>query len=492
MDGAMAERSTVRVVASAAASAAARLGSASGRRLTHALGGAERTRVILILAAVLGLSSADAATVGAAATQLRADLDISNTDVGLLVTVTSLIAAIASVPFGVLADRVHRTRMLGTAIVFWGAAMIWSASVPTFGELLLARVFLGGVTAAAGPIVASLVGDWFAPSERGRIYSYIISGELVGAAIGFAVTGGVAALSWRAAFVILALPAFVLALLVLRLPEPIRGGTQPLLSTTAPTPVETEDENEPHESDAQRIARERGDQPDPDLILTEDPRRMNLVAAARYILSIKTNVALILASACGYFFLAGVQTFGVEFVTKQYGIAQVVGTFVLLFIGAAGVLGVLAGGAIGDALLHRGFLNARILVAAVAATIAVVAFIPPIFTRSALTALPYIALAGMALAAQNPPIDAARLDIVVALLWGRAEGIRTLLRTMAQAFAPVLFGAVSDYVFGGGRSGLQWTFAVMLLPLAASAYFLFTALRTYPRDVATAAAARIP
>jgi hypothetical protein len=29
----------------------------------------------------------------------------------------------------------------------------------------------------------------------------------------------------------------------------------------------------------------------------------------------------------------------------------------------------------------------------------------------------------------------------------------------------------------------------MLLPLAASAYFLFRGLRTYPRDVATAAAA---
>jgi hypothetical protein len=59
---------------------------------------------------------------------------------------------------------------------------------------------------------------------------------------------------------------------------------------------------------------------------------------------------------------------------------------------------------------------------------------------------------------------------------------------MAQAFAPLLFGAVSDYVFGGGRSGLQWTFLIMLLPLAASAYFLFKALDTYPRDVATASA----
>jgi hypothetical protein len=77
---------------------------------------------------------------------------------------------------------------------------------------------------------------------------------------------------------------------------------------------------------------------------------------------------------------------------------------------------------------------------------------------------------------------------MVPLLWGRAEGVRTFLRTLGQAVAPVTFGGVSDYVFGGGRSGLQWTFTLMLLPLGASAFFLFRSLRTYPRDIATAAA----
>src|SRR5690349_14098885 len=471
------------------ARAAGRLGRAGSRRLTSALGGRERTRVILLLAAVLALGSADTATVGASAIQLRHDLGINNTDVGLLVTVTSLIAAAASLPFGVLADRVTRTRVLGGAIVLWGAAMIWSATAPTFGQLLVARLFLGAVTAAAGPIVASLVGDWFAASERGRIYSYILSGELIGAAIGFAVTGGIATLSWRAAFVILALPAFVLAWLIFQLHAPARGGTSPLLSPGAPPPTPDPVEEEGDQTtDAQRIARERGVEPDPELVLTEDPRRMGLITATRYVLSIKTNIAIILASAGGYFFLSGIQTFGVEFTTRQYGIAQALSTLVLLVVGAAGVLGVLAGGVLGDFLLHRGYLNGRILVSAISATVAVVLFIPAVFTRSPLTALPYISLAALALSAQNPPIDAARLDIVHPLLWGRAEAIRTFLRTLAQAFAPLLFGAVSDYVFGGGRSGLQWTFAIMLLPLAASAYFLFRALDTYPRDVATASA----
>jgi MFS family permease len=472
-----------------AAAAAGRLVRASSNALTTVLGGRERTRVILLLASVLALASADSATVGASAIQLRHDLHINNTDVGLLVTVTSLVAAAASLPFGVLADRVPRTRLLGGAIVLWGAAMIWSATAPTFGQLLLARLFLGGVTAAAGPIVASLVGDWFASSERGRIYGYIISGELVGAAFGFAVTGGISTLSWRASFVILALPAFALAWLVFALPEPTRGGRNPLLSATArPVAAPAGDDGEEQTTDAQRLARVRGIEPDPELVLTRNPRRLGVLAAARYVLSIRTNVALILASAGGYFFLSGVQTFGVEFVTKQYGIAQALSGFVLLVVGAAGVVGVLAGGALGDFLLHRGLLNGRILVSAISASAAVILFVPAIFTRSPLTALLYISLAALALSAQNPPIDAARLDIVHPLLWGRAEGIRTALRTLAQATAPLLFGAMSDYVFGGGRSGLQWTFAFMLLPLAASANYLFKALRTYPRDVATASA----
>src|SRR5205085_2886577 len=282
-------------------------------------GGAGRTRVIVLLAAVLALSSADASTVGASATPLRHALGISNTDIGLLVSVTSLVAALASLPFGVLADRVRRTRTLGAAIVLWGGAMIWSATVSTFGELLFTRMLLGGVTAAAGPIVASLVGDYFPAYERGRVYGYILAGELVGAGVGFAVTGDIAALSWRAAFVILSLPAFALAWLMFRLPEPARGGRDALIAANA-QPVTTGEDGD-QGTDAQRLARERGVEPDPALV-DADPKRMGLLAATRYVLQIRTNVVLIVASAAGYFFLAGVQTFRVEFVTHQYRIDQ--------------------------------------------------------------------------------------------------------------------------------------------------------------------------
>jgi MFS family permease len=524
-------------------------------------GGPERARVVVVLAAVLAMSSADAATVGAAATELRRSLHIDLTDIGLLVTVSSLVAAAASLPFGVLADRVKRTRTLAATVVLWGLAMLASALSSSFSELLLARLVLGVVTASAGPIVASMIGDYFPSGERGRIYSYILTGELAGAGIGFAVTGDVAALSWRAAFVLLALPTFFLARFIWRLPEPTRGGLRPLPRRDNPAPVgnggvppggRTPDTFEPdpypvvpgdtrrlpvdpservapgdprltwppdetavlgpgparpharsegdsdaaasanvHETDAQRLARERGIEANADRVLRDDPNTMGLIAATRYIMSVRTNVILIIASACLYFYLSGIETFASEFTSEQYGIPQALANVLILVIGIGAVVGVLVGGGLSDALLKKRYLNARILVASVAALLTSVLFLPAILTRNTITALPYLTLAGFALMAQNPAIDAARLDIVPPLLWGRAEGIRTLLRTGAQALAPVLFGAFAD-LLGGKRAGLQWTFLIMLLPLLANGVIMLYALRTYPVDVATAAAAPPP
>jgi MFS family permease len=550
-----------------------------GRRLELHLGGRERTKVIAMLAAVLALSSADTATVGASATQLRAALHIDNTDIGLLVAVNAAVAAVFSLPFGFLADRFRRTTILAISVFLWGVAMFWSATAGSFDRLLLARLALGVVTAAAGPAVASLIGDYFPSNERGRIYGYVLTGELVGAGFGFAVTGDIASLSWRLAFVILALPTFVLARFLLRLPEPTRGGLAPLLpqgTTTArasyaaptqsqtptPTPARVDEtlifpaqpgpgtgdsggsltpytdpsgrldprfpapgytdprrtprfsgddwanpsagggtgasgEPNPEQpvagddqtgpTDAQRLAAEQGIRPDLDQA-TRLAASTGIWPTVRHLLAIRTNTVLIVASALGYFYLAGIQTFAIEFTKQQYGINQAVANLLLLVVGVGAVVGVLVSGPFSDRMLRGGRLNARIGTTAVMASLTVVFFIPALITHSGTTAVPYLTFAAVTLAAQNPPIDAARLDIVPARLWGRAEGLRTALRTGAQSLAPLAFGGLSD-LFGGQRAGLQLAFLLMLIPLAGNAFVLFRAMRTYPADVATAAVA---
>lgn len=476
---------------------------ATRRGLDTMLGGPARTKVVVLLACILALNSADTATVGASATELRHALHIGNVDIGLLVAVTAVVGAVFSVPFGVLVDRTNRIRLLTVTIVLWGLAMLASATVGSFGSLLLIRLVLGAVTASSGPAVASLIGDYFEGGERGKIYGYVLAGELVGAGIGFLITGDVAAISWRAAFVVLALPAFALAWIVRTLREPARGGASYLApgatrilghkeaAQQAPTVAMQMDvtagQPEPEATDAQEMARQRGIAPDPDLILRRDPRRLRIGQAVRYVLAVKTNVVLIVSSACAYFFLTGVETFGLEFSRGQYGISQIAANLLMLLVGVGAMLGVLAGGRFGDLLVRRGHLSGRMTVAGIAALTTVFLFIPALITTSPLAALPYITIAAFCLTAQNPPLDAARLDIMPPLLWGRAEGIRTFLRTGGQALAPLAFGGLSQ-LLGDNHASLRITFMIMLLPLAASGVILLRGIKGYPRDVATAAA----
>ncbi|HET6966317.1 MAG TPA: MFS transporter [Acidimicrobiales bacterium] len=461
---------------------------ASGRlasglhRLQEFLGGVDRTRTILLLAAILALSSADSATVGASATELRQSLHIGNADIGLLVAVSAGVGALGSLPFGILVDRMNRITLLTGSLLLWGVAMIASATVSSFGTLLVVRLFLGFVTAVAGPAVASLVGDYFPGEERGKIYGYILAGELLGAGVGFFITGDVAAISWRAAFLILGIPAFFLAWKTWQQPEPVRGGAVvDLAGATAGGRGLTP---------AQEAARRKGIAPNPDLVLRGDPREMKIMEVVRYVVGVPTNLVLILSSAAAYFFMTGVQTFGLEFVGKEYGVHTILANFLMLVVGAGAVLGVLVGGAAGDFLLGVGRINGRMLVAGLGAAGTALFFIPPLLTRSPMTALPYITAAAFCLTAQNPVLDAARLDIMPPLLWGRAEGIRTLLRSAAQSVAPLVFGTVSD-LLQGTHQGLRITFFIMLVPLAGSAVILLRGLRYYPTDVATAAASAL-
>jgi hypothetical protein len=60
------------------------------------------------------------------------------------------------------------------------------------------------------------------------------------------------------------------------------------------------------------------------------------------------------------------------------------------------------------------------------------------------------------------------------------------LRSAFEGGAPLLFGAVSEWL-GGGTKGLEWTFMMMLIPMIIAGLIVIPGRRTYPRDVVTAA-----
>ncbi|HZD65428.1 MAG TPA: MFS transporter, partial [Acidimicrobiales bacterium] len=218
-------------------------------RLNDLVGGPARRKVVLVLATVLGLESADLGAVSATASQLQAAFHVGKTDIGLLLAITQLVGAACTLPFGVLVDRIRRTRLLTAVAGLWAVAMGISGVAPSFLFLLLTRLFLGAVTAVAYPAIASLIGDYFPPAERGQIYGFVASGELIGAGFGIVVAGGAASAfaTWRAAFFALALPSLAIVWLIRRLPEPTRGGTSRMPPGTQELPEDSARAGGPHQ-----------------------------------------------------------------------------------------------------------------------------------------------------------------------------------------------------------------------------------------------------
>jgi MFS family permease len=482
------------------------------------VGGPARAQVITAFAAVLALSSADAATVGAVAPQLKRSLHIDNAELGLLISVALVVGAVFVLPVGMLVDRTKRVPLLASSVALWSVATLFSGLAGSYSTLLLTRVALGAVTATAGPAIASLTGDYFPARERGAVYSYILSGEAAGTAVGFLVSSTLAsAISWRAAFVALAIPGFFLArMLWRRIPEPMRGGQSRLepgvhdldaaVAASAARSAEDPAEAPTREDElAHRAVRTQGVRADPRLVLRRDPRTMRLGRAVRYMFAIPTYSLMIISSSLGYFFLAGLQTFAFLFIENHYRVGFFTAQLVLGALVAGALVGTLASGRLTDVLLSRGHLNARVWVPAVC-YVGAAALLALGLLGSHLTPSLWFYVGGAALiSAANPPLDAARLDIMPAGLWGRAESVRTVVRSLAQAFAPVIFGALADFIAGiapkpspigthpGSASlstgtGLQVTFLIMLFALALAGVILMRARESYPSDVATAAA----
>ncbi len=429
---------------------------------------------------------------------------------------------------GVLVDRNNRVRLLVVTVSLWSVCMAASGLATDYGVLLVTRLALGAVIAAAGPAVASLTGDLFPATERSRIYGMVLTGELLGAGAGLILSADLgAAAGWRAPFFALAAPSVVLAICLRRLlPEPGRGGqswlrpgdehiraagevaaeaaarTRGEAATGAPAvpaPSAIED------SEVRRGARERPDiEPHDDLLRWGDPAHLSTWAAVRYVLHIRSNLVLIGASVLGYFFLAGVRSFALLFSEGHFEISQGAASLLFLLIGVGAVAGTLAGGRLADWLVRRGTPDARPIVAGVSFIGAAVIFLPGLLSGRLLVSWPLFMVAGGLLSSPNPALNAARLDVVPSALWGRAEAVRTFAQALLEAFAPLIFGYVSSLLGGPHASlgsgvnpgsqramaatgtGLEYTFVIMLAPLFAAGVLLLVSRRAYLRDVATA------
>jgi len=185
-----------------------------------------RAYILFILVLVYTFNFIDRQIVGILAVPIKADLGLTDTQLGLMGGLAfALFYTGLGIPVALLADRFSRTWIMTVALTIWSAMTAASGLATNFWQLFLARVGVGVGEAGGVAPAYSLISDFFPASHRSRAISIYSFGIPIGSALGIVFGGVIASLvSWRIAFFAVGIGGLILApIFRMTIKEPVRG-----------------------------------------------------------------------------------------------------------------------------------------------------------------------------------------------------------------------------------------------------------------------------
>jgi len=398
--------------------------------------------VFAVLFSLMVVDYVDRQVVVSMFSHLKAQWDLSDSQLGGLVSVVSITVALGAVPLSLLADRWSRVKSIFLMAFIWSLATISCAFATSYGHLLGARALVGVGEAAYGTVGAALLASLFPTRMRSTILGAFLAAGMMGSVLGVVLGGYIAQRwGWQAGFGAVGIPGLVLCfvfLLVVRdyktvaLPEADYAGTR-------------------HRLSARAIVAE---------LLRPRTALVTCIGAGLNLLVVSTIWAWLPSYLNRYYNLA----------PDKAGLK----TGIVVLVGGVGAL---VWSTVADRLSAR-IPNARLIVPAAAALLTTV------FMCVAFAGLPpgnaqflLIVAGGFVMAGSIGPTDAVVIDVIHPGLRATAASILSLTRNLfGLAGGPLLAGALSD------AYGLQFAMSVVpVICLVAAGVFMLAA-RTYEAD----------
>jgi predicted MFS family arabinose efflux permease len=166
----------------------------------------------------------DRQIIGGVGEGIRREWALSDTALGLLGTVFTLLYAVVGLPLGRLSDRIQRRWILAAGVFVWSLLTAMSGAARTFGQLIVARLGVGVGEATCSPATTSLIGDLFPKTLRARAVALWMLGLPLGLGLANGAGGWILQnWGWRNAFYVAAVPGILCAVAALSIREPKRG-----------------------------------------------------------------------------------------------------------------------------------------------------------------------------------------------------------------------------------------------------------------------------
>lgn len=204
-----------------------------------------------VLVVVYVLNFIDRQIMSILANDIKADLGIDDAYLGFLYgTAFAIFYALFGIPLGRLADSWKRVRLMTIGLTLWSAMTVISGFARDAATLTFARVGVGVGEASASPAAYSLISDWFPARIRATALAIYSSGIYIGGGLSLFIGGVIVEswnkaypgggpldlVGWQAAFIAVGLPGLLLALWVITLKEPVRGGMDGIHTEEDPHP----------------------------------------------------------------------------------------------------------------------------------------------------------------------------------------------------------------------------------------------------------------
>ncbi|THE63813.1 MFS transporter [Salinadaptatus halalkaliphilus] len=152
--------------------------------------------------------------------QLQAVFDVSDAQIGLVITAYTLPGVFLTPFIGLIADRIGRRRVIIPLLFIFGAAGAGMALATSFTELLALR-FLQGIGASALVTLAvTLIGDVYEGGRQNAVMGVNSSMLGTGAALYPLIGGGLAGIRWNVPFLFFGVGILVGVFALVVLPEP--------------------------------------------------------------------------------------------------------------------------------------------------------------------------------------------------------------------------------------------------------------------------------
>ena len=144
---------------------------------------------------------------------LKTAWNLTDTELGSLVSIVALMVGVLSIPISFAADRFGRVKSIAIMAVLWSLATIACGLATSYSQLFAGRTVIGIGEAAYATAGGAILMHAFPAKRRSTVMGLFLAGALFGSVIGVALGGLVATrFGWPWAFISVGIPGLLLAL----------------------------------------------------------------------------------------------------------------------------------------------------------------------------------------------------------------------------------------------------------------------------------------